>query len=79
MLMIMERRVRLFRDGRHQAICIPRTFELPGDYAVMRKEGDRLVIEPTSQIALLDLLKTLSPIEEDFVPIPDPAPQPDDD
>jgi antitoxin VapB len=39
------RHVKLFRNGRNQAVRIPREFELPGDSATMRKEGDRLVIE----------------------------------
>jgi antitoxin VapB len=41
-----ERRVSLFRNGRNQAVRIPRSFELPGREVVMRKEGDRLIIEP---------------------------------
>ena len=42
----MERHVKLFRNGRNQAVRIPREFELPGTYAIMRKEGDRLILEP---------------------------------
>jgi antitoxin VapB len=44
----------------------------------MRKEGDRLVIEPAAPQSLLALLKTLKPIEEDFAPIADPVPEPVD-
>ncbi len=44
-----ERSVRLFRNGRNQAVRIPREFELPGDDAVMRKEGERLKISLRSQ------------------------------
>ena len=44
-----ERVVELFRNGRNQAVRIPREFELPGSEAVMRKEGPRLVIEPTAK------------------------------
>ena len=40
-----ERHVKLFRNGRNQAVRIPREFELPGADAIMRKEGNRLVIE----------------------------------
>ncbi len=40
------RTVSLFRNGRNQAIRIPVEFELPGDEATIRKEGDRLIIEP---------------------------------
>jgi antitoxin VapB len=36
----------LFRNGRNQAIRIPVEFELPGEEATIRKEGDRLIIEP---------------------------------
>jgi len=71
-----ERHVRLFRNGRNQAVRIPREFELPGTEAVMRKEGDRLVIEPARPASLLAVLATLAPLEEDFPPIPDPAPGP---
>ncbi len=45
--MFPERRVRLFRNGRNQAVRIPREFELPGKSAVMRKEGDKLIMEPS--------------------------------
>ncbi|MFZ2004513.1 MAG: AbrB/MazE/SpoVT family DNA-binding domain-containing protein [Stellaceae bacterium] len=64
-----ERHVKLFRNGRNQAIRIPREFELPGDEAILRKEGDRLVIEPCRRKSLLEVLKTLKPIEDEFPPI----------
>jgi antitoxin VapB len=73
----MKRRVRLLRDGRHQAIRISPAFELPGDYALMCKQGTRLVITPLASLSLLEVLRTLQPIEEDFAPISDPAPEPD--
>lgn len=41
-----ERHVKLFKNGRNQAVRIPREFELPGEDAVMRKEGTRLILEP---------------------------------
>jgi antitoxin VapB len=63
-----ERHVRLFRNGRNQALRIPREFELEGDEAILRKEGDRLVIEPVHKGRLLALLATLEPLE---VPFPD--------
>ena len=48
---------------------IPREFELPGEDAIMRREGDRLVIEPSPRKSLLALLATLQPIDEEFPPI----------
>ena len=76
--MTQERHVRLFRNGRNHAVRIPREFEFPGEDAVMRKEGERLIIEPTPPKSLLALLATLKPLEEDFPPIPDHAPDPVD-
>jgi antitoxin VapB len=73
--MSQKRLVKLFRNGRNQAVRIPREFEMPGEDAIMRKEGDRLIIEPTPPKSLIALLRTLSAIEEDFPPIPDPAPR----
>ena len=71
-----ERHVKLFKNGRNQAVRIPREFELPGEDAIMRKEGDRLVIEPAAPRSLLALLNRLKPLDEDFPPIRDPAPDP---
>lgn len=60
-----ERHVRLFRNGRNQAVRIPREFELDGNEAIIRKEGNRLIIEPIAQPnRLIQLLKTLEPIDE---------------
>ncbi len=67
--MIPERHVKLFRNGRNQAVRIPREFELPGEDAVLRKEGERLIIEPASPTSLLAKLATLRPLDEDFPPI----------
>ncbi|MEX2282685.1 MAG: AbrB/MazE/SpoVT family DNA-binding domain-containing protein [Gemmatimonadota bacterium] len=69
--MSAPRRVRLFKNGRNQAIRIPREFELPGDEALLHKEGERLIIEPAQSTSLLTLLATLKPIKEKFPPIAD--------
>jgi antitoxin VapB len=76
--MTLQRHVRLFKNGRNQAVRIPREFELPGDEAIMRKEGDRLVIEPAPPRSLLAVLASLAPLEESFPDIDDPAPDPVD-
>lgn len=73
--MIPERRVRLFRNGGHQAVRIPRGFELPEQDAVMRKEGDRLIVEPAPPMSLLEVLAGLTPLDEALPEIPDPLPR----
>jgi antitoxin VapB len=75
--MAQQRHVRLFRNGRNQAVRIPVEFELPGDEATIFRDGDRLVIEPLRKRRLLALLKTMTPIAERFPEIDDPAPKPE--
>ena len=72
-----QRHVRLFRNGRNQAVRIPVAFELPGDEAIMRREGDRLVIEPVRKRGLVALLASMTPIDEAFPEIDDPPPGPE--
>jgi antitoxin VapB len=72
-----HRHVKLFRNGRNQAVRIPVEFELPGDEAIMHRDGDRLVIEPVCKRGLIALLKTMKPLEEDFPELDDPAPAPE--
>ncbi len=69
--MTPERHVKIFKNGRNQAVRIPREFELPGEEAVMRKEGERLIIEPASPKSLLTVLASLETLNEDFPPVPD--------
>ncbi|NKB55112.1 MAG: AbrB/MazE/SpoVT family DNA-binding domain-containing protein [Alphaproteobacteria bacterium] len=64
--MSVERHVKLFRNGRNQAVRIPREFELAGNDAIMRKEGERLIIEPAPPESLLAVLATLEPLDEKF-------------
>jgi antitoxin VapB len=66
-----ERLVRVFRNGRNRAVRIPREFEFSGEEAIMRKEGDRLIIEPSPAKSLRAVLSGLKPLREDFLHIPD--------
>ena len=61
-----ERHVRLFRNDRNQALRIPRELELEGDEPILRKEGDRLIMEPLRKGRPLELLASLEPLEEAF-------------
>ena len=69
-----QRHVKLFRNGRNQAVRIPVEFELPGDEAIMHRDGDRLVIEPVRKRGLVALLRSMKPLDEQLPEIDDPAP-----
>jgi antitoxin VapB len=57
----------LFRNGRNQAVRIPKEFEMAGDRVRISKEGDRLILEPVADKAgLLAVLAELGPLDEDF-------------
>ena len=69
-----QRHVRLFKNGRNQAVRIPREFELPGEDAVMRKDGDRLILRARSSQFSVAVLATLKKLDEKFPAIPDAPP-----
>jgi antitoxin VapB len=72
------RRVRLFKNGCNQAVGIPRRVPTSGEDAMMRRDGDKLIIEPTPARSLVALLAKLDPIEESFPEIDDRPPGPVD-
>ena len=76
--MASVRQVRLFKNGRNQAVRIPREFELPGNEAILRKEGRCLILEPAPPKSLLGVLARLKPLTEDFPAIADLPPRPVD-
>lgn len=72
------RHVRFFRNGRNQAIRIPREFEVDAQEAIIRREDDRLVIEPIRKMGLLATLATLPAIDEAFPDVDKGMLPPDD-
>ena len=79
--MLPERHVKLFRNGSNQALRIPREFELPGNEAILRKDGDRLIVESIHPHDLLGLLASWKPLDVNFpntdatlLPLDDPMP-----
>ena len=71
-----QRHVRLFRNGANQAVRIPKEFELPGKEAIMRRDGNRLIIEAiqprhpkgsaAALLAALEEIRKLGPCDEEF-------------
>jgi antitoxin VapB len=78
------RSVRIFRNGRSQAIRIPREFALPGNEAtITRDRKGRLIVEPVKKPNPMDLVKLLhtwGPLsdEDSMPPIEDFPPEPFD-
>ncbi len=72
---MLARKVSLFRNGRSQAVRIPKELEFAGKNVLMHKEGNRLIIEPEEQKDLVAWLKTLEPMIEEFPEIDDPSPR----
>jgi antitoxin VapB len=62
----LQKHVRLFRNGRNQAVRIPKEFEFDCDEAIMRKEGKKLILEPVKKKGLLSVLEELEPLDVDF-------------
>lgn len=61
------RKARLFRNGRNQAVRIPREFELAGDEVMVHREGGRLILEPIpNKQSLTGWLATLRPLKDPF-------------
>ncbi len=74
-----KRRARLFRNGRNQAVRIPKEFELPGKEVLIHKEGERLILEPvTTESRLLKTLARLKPTDETFPDVDAGLPEADD-
>jgi antitoxin VapB len=61
------RRASLFRNGRNQAVRIPREFELPPGEVHMYKEGNRIIIEPIARESdLAALFASWEALTDDF-------------
>ena len=76
-----SRSVRLFRNGRSQAIRIPREFALPGTEAtITRDRKGRLIVEAAKRPTMTELLDSWEPLDEkDAMPeIKDYPPEPFD-
>ena len=68
----VAREARLFRNNRSQAVRIPADWEMPGDRVVIRRDGERLILEPQRTRGLLGLLSSWEPLDE-ALPEPDDA------
>lgn len=78
------REVKLFRNNRSQAVRIPVEFEFPGDRVLIRRDGDRLVLEavktPSTLNELLAAWREEPPLapKDNFPDVHDDAAKPED-
>lgn len=70
------RHAKLFKNGRNQAIRIPRDFELEGEEVLMHREGNRLIVEPISPKSFAELFAGWKPLDDGLSDNEDPAPEP---
>jgi antitoxin VapB len=75
---VTDRHAALFRNGRNQAVRIPREFEMEGSEVLIRKDGDSLVLTPVRRNKLRDLLASWEPLDAVLPEVEDPPPQPRD-
>jgi len=59
-------RTQLILKGNHQTLQIPQELFLLAKEVSIRKEGEKLIIEPYLPKTLLETLATLDDIDEDF-------------
>jgi antitoxin VapB len=69
------RHASLFRNGRNQAVRIPREFEIEGSEVLIHREGDRLVLTPVRKHRLADLLASWEPLPDSVPEVDDLPPQ----
>lgn len=70
-----QRHASLFRNGRNQAVRIPREFELEGSEVLIRKDGDSLILTPIRPNRLRDLLASWAPMDIELPDVEDLPPQ----
>ena len=73
------RHARLFRSGRNQVVRIPRELEISADEVLIYREDNRLVLIPVERApTLAEVLSELTPLDEELLPVADPATEPED-
>lgn len=63
---MLTKDIQIIQDGKTQILQIPHEFQLAGTEVTLRKDGERLIIEPARNQSLLEVIATLTGIEEAF-------------
>jgi antitoxin VapB len=73
----IQRKVSFFRNGRNQAVRIPKEFEVSVKTGRMIRDGSRLIIETApDEMSLKQWLDSLDPIDIEWPEIEDQPPEP---
>lgn len=67
-------KAKLFTHGGSQAVRLPKAFRFEGDEVLIRKDGDKVILEP-KQRDFSRLWRVLDALEDPADPFPDPPPQ----
>ncbi len=62
----MEATAKLFQNGRSQAVRLPKAFRFKGTEVKIRKEGDKVILEPLERIEWPDGFWDLFAPDPDF-------------
>ena len=62
----MESIAKLFKNGRSQAVRIPKEFRFKGSEVKIRKEGDKVILEPIEQSRWPEGFWDNFPVDQDF-------------
>lgn len=70
----METRAKIFKNGRSQAVRLPKEFRFKGDEVKIKKEGKRVILEPVENTEWPRGFWKMFQEDKDFK-IPEPLPQ----
>ncbi|MFP4180016.1 MAG: antitoxin [Spirochaetaceae bacterium] len=71
----MADRARVFKNGRSQAVRIPRKYRFDGEEVRIWKEGSRVILEPVEQEEWpADFWQIFEKEKDEYFPIPEPLP-----
>lgn len=57
---------KLFKNGRSQAVRIPKEFRFEGSEVYIERDGDRIVLSPKKKLSWREFFEDLPPLSDDF-------------
>ena len=69
----MESVAKIFKNGRSQAVRLPKAFRFQGNEVKITKEGDKIILQPLERSEWPDGFWEIFTIDPDFI-VPDPLP-----